>query len=153
VNNLEDKDEEVLLQQAIMEYESAQMNDPESTVASPIEKDNQYKFMRELLKTRDSKKIGNVTSEELGKINLSLRGALEVSLLSGQLGLDTTRQYYQKKAEILAATSMSRKSTFLSLIFTQIKKTFTGSSSMTPEKRGLFGWSKPKGDTNGQQYG
>ena len=148
----EDRNDDELLAQAIAEYEQELVSEPDRSVPQSIEKDTQFKFMRELLSTKDSKKIGNLSPDELGHTNKSLRGALKVSLLAHTLGLEETHKYYKGLAEIIAATSMSKKATFLQLIFTQIKKTFTGTSSPSPEKRGLFGWGKKRQESGGM-YG
>lgn len=133
------EEEQEALQQAIAEYEAEQMHEQEAP--TPESKDSHFKFMRELLGTKDSTKIGNLTAEELGKSELSLRGYQKVALLANTVGLKEISDYYNAEAEILAASSMSRKSTFLQLIFTQIKKSVT-SSEPKPETKGLFGFKK-----------
>lgn len=142
MNNQSDDE---MLQQAIAEYEAEVMDEPERTAAQSIDRDNQFKFYRELLNIGDSRKIGNVTAEELGHMNLSLRGALKVANLAKTLGLTETERFYKEEAEIMASTSMSRKATFLNLIFTQIKKTVTGSSEKAA-KKGWFNLGKGGGE-------
>jgi hypothetical protein len=105
-------------------------------------KDSFYKFLRDLKNTKDSTKIANLTSEELGKSDLSLRGAKKLALLSDTLGLPELGDCYRQEAEIMASTSMSRYvkgANFLSLIFTQIRKSVSGVETQDqPKKSGWF---------------
>lgn len=137
-----------LLMQAWADVEATNAQNPE-VVLSPDGKDNQYKFMRELLKTPDSKKIGNLTNEELGMTRLSLRGSLKIASLAQTFNRPTLAKYYREKAEIIAATSMSRKGNFLQLIFTKINKSFAGLANQQPRNKGLFNWGKKGGDEGG----
>lgn len=132
--------DEDLYIKAIEDYEKQLETQQDISTPSQYEKDSQFKFLRELLDTDDSKKIANLTFEELGSLNQSVRGCLKVSAFSHLLGLDIYSEYYKKKAEIIAATSMSRYqkgNNFLGLIFTQIRKHLSGSEPH-PEKKSFF---------------
>lgn len=101
-------------------------------------KDSQYKFMRELLVTNDSKKIANLSNDEIGQTKLSMRGSLMVAQLADTLELEPFKKFYTDQAEIIAATSMARKMAFAQLLFTQIKKTIAGILSNNNPKPGGF---------------
>lgn len=139
--------EEELYLKAKEELEKDLMEQQESLkdLSTPkyTDKDTQYKFLREMLLTKDSTKIANLQSEEMGNLKHSVRGCLKIASLSETLGLDIYSEYYKKKAEILSKTSMARyvKGTnFLNLIFTEIRKHVSGTEVKPEVKKKIFGW-------------
>ena len=119
--------------------EVAQMISQQDGFTPPeMVKDSQYKFMRELLITTDSKKIANLSNDEIGNCPESMRGSLMVAQLAEALDLEPFRKYFIDQAEIIAATSMSRKMSFAQLLFTQIKKTIAGIQSSDSKPKGFF---------------
>ena len=143
MENLTDEEEllkEALEEQMAQEYFQEDVKQ-EAMLPSRLDKDSQYKFMRELLDTLDSTKVANLSPEEIGTQNLSVRGCMNVSLIADQLGLEEFKKYYIKKAEIINATSMSKKGKFLELVFTQIRKHISG-SDQPRTKKGIFSWGK-----------
>lgn len=118
-------------------------NEGYTNIPEQEKKENYYLFMKYLKDTEDSKKIANLTSEELGKSELTVRGAGKLALLCYTLGMEELGKCYTKEGEITASTSMSRYTkgpNFLNLIFTQIRKSISGidNSQAEPAKSKWF---------------
>ena len=135
--------DEELLKKAMEEY-NKEIENVDQGVVEPLEpesKENQFKLMRDILKSNNSLKTANLSHTELGEPKLCVRGCLNTALLCRTLGLNELATCYEKEAEIIASTSMSKyvkSSNFLNLIFTQIRKSVTSSSEPKPERRGIF---------------
>ena len=130
-----------------LEEELAGLEAQEKSYGSPTQqkKDSALILFRDLIKEKDSRKFGNLTTEELGKTNLSVRGTLNIASYFDAEGLTTIGDYFRQKAEITNATSMSRKGWFGNLIVTQIKKDLKETREPSPEvRRSIFGRSKSK---------
>lgn len=101
---------------------------------APEKKDTIFKFFREILHTKDSKKVGNLTDVEINNmriyLNLANYGDVE--------GLNRVSNYLRGKAEIIAATSMGRKGFLAQLFVTQIKKEQKIQRPLTEEKKKWF---------------
>jgi len=140
-----------LLQEAIAQYEAEAMDDPRMTPSSPELKESQFKLIRDIFESKDTTKVGNLTSDELGNTNFSVRGLKKIALVADSIGMGPLAVLYRQESEVLTSTSMSRyvKGTnFLNLIFTQIKKSISGTmSSGQPMKKGMFGWGKRGGNS------
>jgi len=107
------------------------------------EKDNLYKFFREVLKSKTSHKVANFREEEMGKMKLPVRSYMEIAAYARAEGLgNIVGKYLDEKAEILAATSMGRKGFWAQLLVTQIKKEQKVPIGL-PQKKNWLG--KPKG--------
>lgn len=100
-----------------LEAESSSYKSPEATA-----KDSIYKFFREIINTKDSKKIGNMSKEELGKMTMATRPALELADYADAEGLDMVGNFIRSGAEIGLATSDSRDGFLAKLFVTQIRK-------------------------------
>jgi len=105
------------------------------------EKDNLYKFFREVLKSQKSHKVANFSEAEMGVMKLPVRGYMEIAAYARAEGLSEVAKYLDEKAEILAATSMGRKGFWAQLLVTQIKKEQKVPIGL-PQKKNWLG--KPK---------
>lgn len=85
-------------------------------------KDSIFKFFREIWKSDDSRKIANLTDQELGKVRRGVRHYLDIADYAEVRKLPKVARYLQDKAETILATSMSRRGFFLQTTVTQIKK-------------------------------
>ena len=110
------------------------------------EKDNLYKFFREVLSSKKSHKVANFREEEMGKMKLPVRSYMEIAAYARAEKLDIVAKYLDEKAEILAATSMGRKGFWASLLVTQIKKEQKVPIGM-PGKKNWLGKPKVEGET------
>ena len=106
------------------------------TPTSP-DKDTPYKFFREIINSKDSKKTGNVSSPELGKPKMPIRSALKIALYANAEGLNHVSDYLKNIAEIDLATSSSKDGFLSKLFVTQIRKT----QSLNDKPAEKKGWS------------
>lgn len=108
------------------------------------EKANIHSFFTKVIQNPSTIRIGNVSEEELGTPQLSIRGLKELELFSRDVYKDETwGDYFQKMAEIQTATSLSKEGFLLRLSVTQKKEL----ADVTPKKKKNKGWFKKKGET------
>jgi len=88
----------------------------------PPRKDSIVNFFRELITTKDSTKIGNLNENELGVTKLGVRHLLNLGNYAEVEGLDMVADYFRDQAEVVSASSMSRKGFLVQASVTQIKK-------------------------------
>ncbi len=107
------------------------------------EKSNIHSFFTKVIQNLSTTKTGNVTGEELGNPQMTIRGLKELELFSRDIYLDDTwASYFEKMAEIQTATSLSKEGFLLRLSVTQKKEL----SDVTPTtKKKNSGWFKKKG--------
>ncbi len=101
-------------------------------------KDSIFKFFREILHTKDSKKVGNLTDAEIGTASMGIRNYINIAAYADAEGLNIVGNYLRAKGETIAATSMSRKGFLAQLFVTQIKKEQKLRSSPSEIKKGWF---------------
>jgi len=108
----------------VLEEELKRMDDLEHDYGVPEQpsKDSIFKFFRELLYLKDSRKIGNLTDREIGMMRLGVRHYLELALFADTMGWGKVSTYLSQRAEIYLATSLSRKGFLPQLFVTQIKR-------------------------------
>lgn len=106
-----------------LEDELKKLEDKDTSYGSPsaAQKDSLYKFCRDILKIKDTTRIGNLTAQELGLSKLGVRHYQEIAAYAGAEGLDIVEKYLMNKSQIITATSMSRKGFWAQLFFTNIK--------------------------------
>ena len=99
------------------------------------QQESHYKFFREILKSGDSRKVGNLKSDELGKLNIAVRHLHELSAYCKTENFDRVADYFTNLAEITSSTSMSRNGFLLNTLVTQIKKqqNLTGATESKPK--------------------
>ena len=88
----------------------------------PEVKDNVFKFFRELLRMKDSSKVGNLKKDELGSLLLPVRNYRDIGNYNESEGQEIVAAYLNLKAETILATSLSRDGFLPQLFVTQIKK-------------------------------
>jgi hypothetical protein len=108
-------------------------------------KDSIFLFWRELIKSKDTSKFGNLDLTELGSMHLSVRSYKDISLYLKYEGLlnadsDMTQlsNYFQESSEIALATSLSKKGMFIQNVVTMIKKTVTSAGTGEAKKKWSF---------------
>lgn len=109
---------------AKLEEELKKLDDLTSSSTTPTSpfKDNVFKFFREILGSKDSRKTGNLKESELGLTRLGVRHYLNLANYADKEGLDQVADYLNNKAEVTSSTSMSRNGFLAQLFVTQIKK-------------------------------
>ena len=108
-----------------------------------------YALFQEVLSQTDSKKVANLGPTELGNLDLSVRGALNIAMLGETFHHPTFSKFFANQAEIINATSMSKKGWFTELFVTSKKFAQRDTSSSVnlpqkPQKWSLFNNNQPQ---------
>lgn len=116
----------------------------DDTAPSYEKKDDLYSLFWRVVRTRDSSKVGNVDKAELGMLNITIRDCQKIALLADTLGHPGFGDFFREQAEIILATSASRKGWLPELFVSQKKFATKGRDSNLPQlqpqkKKGLFG--------------
>lgn len=122
-----------------LEEDLKKLEDKDTSYGSPSasQKDNLFKFFRNILTMEDTTRIGNLTAQELGISNLSVRGWKRIGHYAEAEGLNLVADYFKEEAEIVSSTSMSKKGFWSQLFVTQIKAE-KKIKDKSLEKKGLF---------------
>lgn len=106
------------------------------------QKQTLHSFLTNIVKTKDTTRVGNLEKEELGLPKLPVRTYEELSLFSKEIaGDEAWGEYFDKMSEIQTATSLSRGALLARLAVT-LKKEL---ADVTPkEKKKNKGWFKKK---------
>jgi len=88
-----------------------------------------YGLFKETLNRKDSKKVSNLTNEELGQWNLSVRDCERIALISDTFKHPGVRDFFIKQSRIITDSAMSRKGWFAELFVTSKKYASRASSS------------------------
>ena len=119
---------------------------------TPPDKDSIFKFFREIIKLKDSSKVGNLSSTEIGSLNCGVRSLQDMALFAEMEGLPQVAMMFRSQAEIVLGTSLSKKGFLAQLFVTQIKKEHKGSSKdpLKISSTGFLGLKKAieRGDDN-----
>jgi len=121
-----------------------------STINAPVaeEKQNIHTFLAKVSTSKDTTKTGYLSDIELGVTPYSERTYKNLALMSGELCNDELWQkYFNQKAEILTATSLSRNAKLLSLAVLQKKELADVTDINKKPNKGQFGFGKKK-ETN-----
>ena len=107
-----------------LEEELKKLEDKDTSYGSPKspDKESLFKFYNKLLTIKDTTRIGNLTSPEIGLGRLSVRGYKSIALYAEAEGLNIVKDYFNNQANIMTETSMSKKGFMSQLFFTQIKR-------------------------------
>jgi len=88
----------------------------------PFPKDTIFKFFRELLALKNNEKVGNLSVSELGQLGMTARGYLELSNYCREENMTKVANYLDTKAQIVFATSLSKKGFLPQLFVTQVRR-------------------------------
>lgn len=130
------EEEKQVLQQAMEKYGS-----PQADI-----KHNVHTFLKEVLDTKDTTKVGYLSKDELGMPSNPVRVYKEVALYSDKV-LDNPfmRDIFMLEAENTAATSLSREG-FLDKLAVITKKIFEENSKIKSDNKGWFSKKKESKD-------
>ena len=147
--NEEGEDYEELVDEAEDQYEDSQevsegqMDQYDSGAYSvPKEKSDLYNwFWRVVRLGKPSRlaKVGNLTKVEIGEHGITMRDAMNLSNLGNIFHHKKFASYWQQRAMITAATSMSKDGWFMDLSISQKKVRQRAKSSTPFEKSRIFG--------------
>lgn len=102
------------------------------------DKGNLFEFFNKVLKAEDSIKVANLDSDELDSVRF-LRNA---SLFSNVFELEMVSNYFKDKAEVVLASSDSKKGFLINAAITQKRQ--VGSDHKNKSTGGFGGWFKKK---------
>lgn len=73
------------------------------------QQENILTWFWKIVRLKDSTKVANLDSEELGKPNMSVRDLQKIGLVASQLGKEEIANFFLNEAEIILGTSMAKK--------------------------------------------
>jgi len=88
-----------------------------------------YGLFKETLNRKDSKKVSNLTNEELGIWNISVRDCERIALICKVFKHPGVQDFFIGQSRIITDTAMSRKGWFAELFVTSKKYASRASSS------------------------
>jgi hypothetical protein len=104
-------------------------------------KSNLHSFFTQVIKSKDTIKTGNLTSDELGLPHLPVRTYQELGLFCYDIaGMESFTDYFKGMSEIITSSSLSKDALLLKLSVT-IKKEL---ADISPEKKTNSGWFRKK---------
>lgn len=109
--------------------------------AMPEEKNNIHTFLKAVANSKDTTKTGNLEALEIGITPYSLRTYKSLQLDCEMLvDDDIWKEYYQKHAEILTSTSLSKNAKLINLAVVQRKELadITPARAVMTENKGWF---------------
>jgi len=105
----------------------------------PDAKDNIHTFLRKVVESADTTKTAFLTIEEIGTLPLTVRAYKELALISSKImNNEFFQDYFEKEAEIVNATSLSRDAKLLGLAVISKKEIADVTSQPAKENRGWF---------------
>lgn len=106
------------------------------------QKQNQHTFFKDVVKTKDSTKVGNLTEKELGDPDIEVRALKDLEIFCEDICDDKEwADYFKKQAEMHLATSLSKDAMLLKLSVTNTKQL----ADISPKsKKQNSGWFKSK---------
>lgn len=110
-------------QEASQDLQDSQLESYESYPQGAKPREDQYTWFWKIVKLGDSTKVANVEDKEIGPAPLTIRGIKRVALVAEQLGNSKLAEYFNKEAEIILATSMSRRGWLVEQSISQKKST------------------------------
>lgn len=109
------------------------------------EKNNVHTFLNKVATAEDTTKLGNLKEEEVGLPKLPQRTYLDLALFCKDVAnMEYFYDYFQKKAEILTSSSLSKDAKLISLAVMQ-RREFSqksGTGSGMNSKKSWFGGGK-----------
>jgi hypothetical protein len=108
------------------------------------EKANIHSFFTKIIQNPSTIRIGNVSIEELGNPQLTIRGIKELELFCKDIEKNTLwSDYFEKMADITTETSLSKEGFLIKMSVTQKKEL----ADVTPKTKKNKGWFKKKEDS------
>lgn len=106
------------------------------------DKINAHTFLMKVVEAEDTTKVGNLSEVELGMLPSTERSYKELALISdGIMDNKYFKQYFEKEAEILTSTSLSKNAKLIDLAVVQ-RREFSRDNK--PPRKENSGWFKKK---------
>lgn len=101
-------------------------------------KSNIHNFLTNIVKTKDTTRVANITADELGEPVLPVRTYMELALFSKEVGMEAFASYFEGMREVVTAPTLS-KDGFLIRQATIQRKEFSDTTKKTKQaKKGFF---------------
>ena len=105
------------------------------------DKPSKHNFLTTVLNNPSTLRTGNLTAEEVGILKLPVRTIKECELMSRSLvGDDVWASYFEKEAEIMTGTSLSKEGFFMNLAALEKREL----SDKTNRRKPSSSWFKKK---------
>ena len=115
----------------------------------PDEKHSVFSFLHKVAIAGDTTKLGNLNEEEVGHPKLPLRTLKELSLFCKDIAdMEYFSDYFDRKAEIMTATSLSKEALLLKLAVVTRREQ---SNILAAPRKENKGWFKKKDKSQGGQ--
>lgn len=131
-------DEEILTQEEIEALREMGYGYPQEE-----EKANIFNFFKRIITSNDTRRTSNLTKDELGMPEISVRGGLGLSLFCESLGMKGFADYFEKESLVTTDTSLSREGALINLAVTQ-KRTIDKKQAPNIAKKGWFNKKEPE---------
>lgn len=106
---------------------------------SPTEAHNIHKFLNEVLERKDTTRVGYLNDAELGNPRLPERTLKELQLFCGDVAdMNDFSEYFEKRAEILTSTSLSKNAKLLETAITNTRQIADVTKKPRAENKGWF---------------
>lgn len=116
------------------------------TATTSEEKQNVHTFLHNVATAQNTSKTSNLTAEELGMPILPVRTYQELALFCKEVAdMDYFYDYFKKKAEITASTSLSRDAKLITLAVMQRREIADVTKPPMKENKGWFKKKSPAG--------
>ncbi len=104
---------------------------------SAQEKANVHSFFTKIIQNPETTRIGNVTEDELGSPQITIRGLKELEVFSKDIETDSLwAGYFSSMAEATTSTSLSKEGFLIRQSQTQKKEL----ADTTPKRKANKGW-------------
>jgi hypothetical protein len=108
------------------------------------EKSNLHSFFTKVIQNPDTTKTGNVSEEELGNPQISIRGLKELELFCRDIEKNNLwADYFKNMSEIQTSSSLSKEGFLLKLSVTSKKEL----ADVTTKRKKNTGWFRKKSST------
>ena len=118
------------------DLQESQLDQYEQYPSSPKATETLLTWFWKIVNLKDSTKVSNLDSTEIGPTVSTVRGLQRLALVSEALGESSVTQYFKDEAEIVLATAMSRKGWLVEQSISQKK-------NITRARQRTLGNSKP----------
>jgi hypothetical protein len=115
----------------------------------PEEKQNIFSFFKRILIMKDTTRVANLTSDELGLVKVPTRTNLNISLYAKAMGLSGLAEYFKQEALVSSDTSLGKEGFLDKLAVTQ-KREMESKTRAPPSESQKRSWFKRKEPT--QEY-
>lgn len=107
------------------------------------EKQNIFAFFKQVIATRDTSRVANLTEVELGNVRVPVRTLLELSEFCKAASLNGLGTYFNSESQIISNTSLSREGFLDKLAVTQ-KREVERRSRVPVQNKGWFRKKQPE---------